>query len=68
MHMTTPGTFQDAKAHFFIYIERIGTSDLLHELRTSHIAPHPDVERIASITATTKRRPHSRCTARRTSW
>jgi hypothetical protein len=46
--MTTPWTFQDAKEHFFIYVERIGASDLLHELRTAPIASHPDVERIAS--------------------
>lgn len=45
---TTPWTFQDAKEHFFIYVERIGATDLLHELRTTPIASHPDVERIAS--------------------
>lgn len=41
-------SFQDAKQHFFIYMERIGTADLLHELRGSPIAAHADVDRVAS--------------------
>lgn len=41
-------SFEDAKQHFFIYAEKIGTADLLHELRGSPIVAHADVNRVAS--------------------
>jgi hypothetical protein len=41
-------SFEDAKQHFFIYTERTDTTDLVHELRTSPIVAHGDVNRVAS--------------------
>lgn len=42
-------SWQDAKQHFFVYAEKIGTADLLHELRGSPIVAHVDVNRVASM-------------------
>ena len=47
MMTTQPWTLKEAKQHFFIYIEKIGAADLLHELRGSPIVAHVDVNRVA---------------------
>jgi len=41
-------TLEDAKNHFFIYVERTGAADLLHELRVSQLAANRELLQIAS--------------------
>ncbi len=46
---TTHWTHDQARQYFFIYIERTGTDDLLHELRASPITPNPEVARLVAM-------------------
>jgi fluoride ion exporter CrcB/FEX len=47
--MATAGwTFEDAKQHYFIYLERVDATDLLYELRTTPICANSDVDQLAT--------------------
>lgn len=47
MVATTGWSYEQAKQHYFMYLERIGTADLLHELKTTPITANADVEQLA---------------------